>query len=78
MHCKLRFENSTNQRYYLVYVTRDLFGEWVILRSWGGINKAGGQTLTAPCLSYEDALVKIEKIKKIREKRGYRLRKISD
>lgn len=73
MNCKLRFENPQKLRYYLVYVTQDLFGEWVIIKSWGGINKAGGQVLSTPCASLDEAMLKVENIKKARARRGYAL-----
>lgn len=73
MNCKLRFENLAKLRYYLVYVTQDLFGEWIIIKSWGGLNKAGGQVLSTPCASYDEAMAKIESIKKARIRCGYAL-----
>lgn len=73
MRFKLRFENVLKHRYYLVYLTQDLFGEWVIIKSWGGIDKAGGQVISIPCTTYEEAIIQIERIKKIRERRGYAL-----
>ena len=70
---QLRFENSTKLRYYLLVLTRDLFGDWVIIKSWGGLNKSGGRLFTKACASYEEALSAIEVIKRTRSKRGYQL-----
>lgn len=68
-----RFENSLNMRYYRVMLTKDLFEQWVVVKSWGGINKAGGRVLTVPCHSYDEALNLIEKLNCLRLKRGYQL-----
>ena len=73
MQRPLRFENLLKLRYYLIYLTQDLFGDWVIIKSWGGINKMGGQIRSTPCNSYDAALTKIEEIKKMRLRHGYAL-----
>lgn len=67
----LRFEHTEKQRYYHVVAARDLFGDWVITKAWGGINKATGRITHFPCLSHAEAAEHIHKITKIREKRGY-------
>ena len=66
-----RWENLEKKRYYTISFSRDLFGDWVITRVWGGIGKATGRITHLPCASYEDGLKQIEKIARIRVNRGY-------
>lgn len=68
-----RFENQQTQRYYRLLLTRDLFGDWVVTRVWGGIGKATGRISHIPCPSYEAAITLIKKIASTRHQRGYLL-----
>jgi len=71
MIASYRWENSHKKRYYCLILAQDLFGDWVITKVWGGINKASGRIVHLPCPSYEIAHSTIEKIARTREKRGY-------
>ena len=71
----LRWEHAEKKRYYHVILNQDLFGDWVITKAWGGINQATGRITHSPCHSSEKARLLIKKITKIREKRGYLLKK---
>jgi hypothetical protein len=66
-----RWENPINQRYYRVIFSRDLLGDWVVTKIWGGSNRAGSGTKNIPCVSYEDGMKLISKIADTRLKRGY-------
>lgn len=68
-----RWEHPEKQRYYRVIFARDLFGDWVITKIWGGLNQAGGGAKHIACQSYDDGLKLIEKIAKIRNQRGYKI-----
>lgn len=72
-----RFEHSEKQRYYRILLSHDLFGDWIVTRIWGGIGKASGRVTHIACSSYEEALMLIEKMIKIRKRRGYQLRETS-
>jgi predicted DNA-binding WGR domain protein len=74
MHYARRFENQINARYYLVHVTKDLFGDWILIKAWGSINKAGGRIISIPCASYDEAIAKLHAITKTRQKHGYCLK----
>jgi hypothetical protein len=67
-----RWENPENKRYYRILFARDLFGEWVITKIWGGLS-AGGGMKNVPCVDYDEGIRLIEKIKEMRLKRGYQL-----
>ena len=66
-----RWENREKQRYYRVILAKDLFGEWIITKIWGGLNKAGGGAKHVPCQTFELGIKLIEKISKTRDQRGY-------
>jgi hypothetical protein len=68
-----RFEHNQKQRYYRVMLSRDLFGDWVVTRVWGGINKATGRITHLRCFTFDEGIKLIEKITKIRLARGYEL-----
>lgn len=66
-----RWEHRQKQRYYRVLLTQDLFGDWVVTRIWGGIDKANGRITHLYCDSYATGMKMIEKIAKLRISRGY-------
>jgi predicted DNA-binding WGR domain protein len=41
-----RWENSLTHRYYEARITRGLFGDWAILRTWGRIGSRLGGSRT--------------------------------
>lgn len=69
-----RWENVDTGRYYEVRIVQDLFGDWQLMRVWGGIGNARGalrfDVLAEPA-AFCDDLVRIDKR---RQQRGYVLR----
>ena len=58
-------------RYYTVYLQKNLFGEWTITQSWGGLkNRLGGVKIITFSSIY-DALKEINILSKLRTKRNY-------
>ena len=72
----IRFERVMPEqncyREYEIGVTQDLFGEWVLIRSWGRI---GGRhrTMAMMCPGREDAAKVAQRIAHRRLSRGYRV-----
>lgn len=61
----------TADRYYHAAIQQDLFGRLTLVKTWGGRrNKLGGREID-PIDSYYAGEAEIEKIGKVREKRGY-------
>ncbi|MEJ1343166.1 MAG: WGR domain-containing protein [Candidatus Sedimenticola sp. (ex Thyasira tokunagai)] len=58
-------------RYYSVRLERDLFGAWVVIRTWGRIGTSMGRIRTDPASSFEEGLSQIEAIEKNRVSHGY-------
>lgn len=67
-----RWENKSNERYYNAVLTQDLFGDWVVIKSWGSKARRGGSK-TFLCASYGEGINYLEKMNKLRERRGYGL-----
>lgn len=64
------WRNPENQRYYVAMINKDLLGDWFLTRIWGGKQKRGSQKEVL-CSSYEEALVDLRRIEKIRLRHGY-------
>ena len=67
----LRWETDT--RYYAVRIQRDLFGDLILTRYWGGKDSHRGGEKREPCVSEDFAYDRLEKIKKDRQRHGYNL-----
>ena len=63
--------NETKRRYYQAEVVRDLFGEWVLVTAWGGMDSHRGRMRSTLLASYADGLERIEALDQRRRKRGY-------
>jgi predicted DNA-binding WGR domain protein len=71
---KIRWENEARGRYYLVYLHRDLLGDWQLTRVWGRKGSALGQTRHDMVDSEQAGREMIKKIAIRRKQRGYRIR----
>ncbi len=59
-------------RYYNVYLQKNLFGEWTITQSWGGLkNRLGGFRMMT-FTTINEACNQIYDIAEIRNKKGYK------
>ncbi len=58
------------RRCYSVELKQDLFGNWVVIRSWG--SKRLSRKMEAECSSYEEAESLYDRAMKRRVSRGYR------
>lgn len=67
----VRWEHPDKKRYYKLMLSRDLLGDWVITRVWGGLNQATGRVSHIPCPTYDDAIKLMVEISRIRIKHGY-------
>jgi hypothetical protein len=62
---------ETDTKYYKTHLYKDLFGCWILEKSWGSkfTRRGGGQLVC--CTSYDDGIKKLNSIGKLRKKRGY-------
>jgi predicted DNA-binding WGR domain protein len=58
-------------RYYVAEVVQDLFGLWLVKRSWGSIHTHRGNNKTVVASNYEQAVKLFQTIEKRRKARGY-------
>jgi len=58
-------------RYYQAELVADLFGDWSLVRTWGGLGTPRGGDKVTGVAGYEDGLREIEALGAHRQKRGY-------
>lgn len=68
----MRWINDATARYYQVHLIQDLFGEWTLIRVWGGLGTRRGAMRSTGVASYADGQAQLEAIGKRRRQRGYR------
>ena len=58
-------------RFYTIYVMRNLFGEWSVMREWGRIGSPGRVTLQS--FASEEEARRAERVSlRLRERHGYK------
>lgn len=62
---------ETDRRYYVAELGQDLFGGWLIKRSWGGRHTHRGSSMTIHAHDYAHALHLLDEVAKRRKARGY-------
>ena len=67
----IRFERDT--RYYILALEQDLFGHWVITRANGKIGAALGQIRNIFSGDYQDAIKKLQELKRHRLRKHYQI-----
>jgi hypothetical protein len=68
----MRWINDEKARYYQAHLVVDLFGDWTLIRVWGGLGSRRGGMRVTGVASYEDGLTCIREIAKRRRRHGYR------
>lgn len=63
---------DASRRYYETRITRDLWGDWHVLRVWGGIGCALGAARSEMTADLGEALEIVERTARKRTQRGYR------
>lgn len=58
-------------RFYRCEVRQDLFGNWLVVRQWGGISSGRWGAKETVCESFAEAQAVFEAVAKRREKREY-------
>lgn len=64
-----RWEKAT--RYYEAHVQQDLWGEWLVVRTWGGKGSRRGGIKAELCATRKEACARFERIAQLRQRRGY-------
>ncbi len=63
-------------RYYKVFLYKDLLGDWILTKVWGGVNSRLGNYEHKLYPTMQAASSMINQIKVQRKKRGYHLKRI--
>lgn len=58
-------------RYYVAEVVQDLFGLWLLKRSWGSLHTHRGNNVTVVANDYAHVLKLFQAVEKRRKARGY-------
>jgi predicted DNA-binding WGR domain protein len=67
----VRMEWRSPRRYYRVFIQRNLFGQWELLRVWGGVGSRRGGHVVQPVATREDALLLLQQVQRKRAQHGY-------
>ena len=63
--------NLKKARYYQVLLDQDLFGDWTLIKVWGGIGSNRRRMHSTGVASYESGIEQIDEIARRRAQRGY-------
>ncbi|MGB5733817.1 MAG: WGR domain-containing protein [Thiohalocapsa sp.] len=63
--------NPEKARYYQVFLDQDLFGDWTLIKVWGGIGSNRGRMHSTGVTSYEAGIELVDEIARRRSQRGY-------
>ena len=69
----LRIEWESDTRYYLLEVSKDMFGYWVIKRLWSSKYAKSGQSRITSSTVIEEIEKMVNDISKRRRQRGYQI-----
>lgn len=72
---KINPEERQN-RFYVMSVTKTLFGEWCLIREWGRIGSTGGQRKVDYTNSEKEAVAALHKLSEDKCRRGYHKREM--
>ena len=64
-----RFKSA--DRMYSVMLEKDLFGDWIVVQSWGGRFSRRGGGMTQVVARFEEGIALLQKISQRRQQRGY-------
>jgi predicted DNA-binding WGR domain protein len=67
-----RWVHPETRRYYQADLVQDLFGDWTLVRAWGGLGTARGRTQVTGVASKEAGLRQVAALDRRRQQRGYR------
>jgi hypothetical protein len=63
--------NPEKARYYQIFLDQDLFGDWTLIKVWGGIGSNRGRIHSSGVASYEAGVALVDEIARRRALRGY-------
>jgi predicted DNA-binding WGR domain protein len=65
------WKNPAKRRYYRVQIAPDLFGDLCLVRSWGSLDTARGNSKLEVLPRWQEAQRHLDKISKERARKGY-------
>jgi hypothetical protein len=70
--CRAPYFGPKKTRYYKIHLTRDLLGDWTLLKVWGGLGSRRGRIHNTGVAFYADGIEQVRKIARRRTQHGYR------
>jgi len=67
----MRLEFMTDKRGYILSLEQDLFGAYILYRRWYGLGNRRGGSKRQLFLNEADALREVNRVKRLRTRRGY-------
>lgn len=67
------FNHRKNHRYYVLMIQKDLFETIIVTKIWGSKDRKGSRVVHMPFNTKSEALVYVDKVTKVRKRRGYEL-----
>lgn len=68
-----RWQNIKKRRFYQVYLKKDLLNDWVLTCVWGSLDSRLGNFQHHAFKGLKEAILFINNMKELRQKRGYLL-----
>ncbi|WP_210396825.1 WGR domain-containing protein [Motiliproteus sediminis] len=60
-----------NQQYFVAHLSQDLFGDWILTRSWGDSEKERSQCRHEVMPSHADALKRLAELRRRQQRKGF-------
>ena len=67
------WRRETDARYYTIELSQNLFGEWIVVRSWGDLHSKRGRQIEQVYDSFASADAAFKEAEKRRQIRKYQL-----
>lgn len=68
---EIHWRNETKKRYYYMAIKKDLLGDTMLVRCWGGINSKRGRIQYVFCRNKKEAKRIIDEEHVVRKDHGY-------
>ena len=70
-HPEIHKSWETDKRFYNAHLVKNVLGEWIIDRQWGGKFNLHRNKLLEYCSNYNEGIIQMENISKIRRNHKY-------
>lgn len=72
----MHYWTRSDGRYYVAFITKDLFGFWSVVKCWGGKGRSHSSMEAIACEDIDSAMQLIAAIARVRKYHGYEKRDV--